>query len=38
MTKSWTPGLPQWAVWRNGEIKNKGWAPVDRFVIGDLSE
>ncbi|MCL4807247.1 MAG: hypothetical protein KJ062_05550 [Thermoanaerobaculia bacterium] len=38
MTKSWTPGLPQWAVYRNGEIKDRGWAPVDRFVIGDLSE
>jgi hypothetical protein len=38
MTKSWTPGLPQWAVWRNGEVKDKGWAPVARFAFAKLAE
>jgi hypothetical protein len=38
MTKSWTPGLPQWATFRGGEIKARGWAPVDRFVLANLAE
>ena len=34
MTKTYTGGLPQWALWRGDEIKTQGWAPVDRFVLG----
>ena len=34
MTKAYTVGLPQWALWRGDEIKTQGWAPVDRFVFG----
>ena len=30
MTKAYTVGLPQWALWRGDEIKTQGWAPPTR--------
>ena len=38
MTKAYTAGMPQWALWRGDEIKSQGWAPVGRFAVKRLAD